>query len=709
MLHPNLTDFGYSRDNLFAVQQAMGSTMALVRNSREYVQLCHTHGLEAIYRKAGSDGQLSNPIIFVDRLISECPEADYLQLWNEVGLSDQHSQAVLDAADHANQRGYRVVGFNAATNTDPGLWLAQKSAVKSLLAGGNVPAFHLYLDGTHDSGGYGWRDLYAALGGKWFCTELGYIASIFDANTGWQGHISEEKYAQLLSEWDLPLDIEYFLYSLEHWPTNKADPGDFSYAASKIIVGAIKTFNGKTQPMVTTYDLADYICPAAGNPFTLTSNEACQSIKTSDNWIEFHKNKNCEEFYVTDTVIGRGADTSLLSRDGVHANGTFYVQYSGSQYGCPWAARHMKVGDVFHRNCRVVVYDYTGKVLSDSPNTQSDLALNAYHESITFPNGKSVQNVLEFQWGGDEVYYYAKGYGLVGWKNLKDGSLGNYLSVFGGNIQSIFPHAITRPAPPVDEVTPVIPTYPSPSALGNLLTGTVTKTTDPSGANLRQEPSVNSKVIGTVKVGDTLTYREHTYQGGSYSWYFSDSLSGWIANVISIGPVTTPPIKMLDVPYVSQLGNLANAKNNDCMYASALMWAKYKLKQSGYGDIPLLTVNLISNFIPGDTVMPVVTAEKVLDGLGLDYTYSNGLTLDRIRSEIDSGCPPILLINYKYLQASQVFGHYLIAVGYSATGFYLDDPYLTGERSFITNENLEKALTDVQPFASITHQGFCMN
>jgi len=106
------------------------------------------------------------------------------------------------------------------------------------------------------------------------------------------------------------------------------------------------------------FDLHQYLCPAAGISFLLSSQETMQSDICSDGWIEFRKNRHMEEFFVTDTVIGRGADTSMISDDGVHPVGTFYVQYTGEMYGCPWIARYMSPGERYHRECRVVVYNF---------------------------------------------------------------------------------------------------------------------------------------------------------------------------------------------------------------------------------------------------------------------------------------------------------------------------------------------------------------
>lgn len=194
------------------------------------------------------------------------------------------------------------------------------------------------------------------------------------------------------------------------------------------------------------YDTAQYLCPAAGTPFLLSSNETMHSLLVEDGWIEFRKNKHMEEFYVTEDVVGRGADTSLISSDGVNPTGQYYVQMTGDQYGAAWAGRFMSPGDAFHRECRVVIYQADCQVLNDY-HEASDLHLLEHIDSITFPGGAVAHDILLFAWGGQEGYLYGQGLGLIGWKNLTDGSFGNYLVAHNvAAPPAPFPHpCVTRP------------------------------------------------------------------------------------------------------------------------------------------------------------------------------------------------------------------------------------------------------------------------
>src|SRR5690606_28169969 len=107
------------------------------------------------------------------------------------------------------------------------------------------------------------------------------------------------------------------------------------------------------------------VCPPNGRSVRLSSDEYCRCVQSPDGWIEQRKNKHKEEFYVTDKFIGRGADSSLISKDGINPTGTFYILYTPEgKYGTNWCRREMSVNEEFVRDVQVVIYDYTGKELN---------------------------------------------------------------------------------------------------------------------------------------------------------------------------------------------------------------------------------------------------------------------------------------------------------------------------------------------------------
>ncbi len=318
------------------------------------------------------------------------------------------------------------------------------------------------------------------------------------------------------------------------------------------------------------YDLLYYICPPNGKAFLLSSSENCQSIQMSDGWIEFHKNRNMEEFYVTSTVIGRGADTSDLSRDGVHADGTFYVQYTATRahYGCAWAARFMEIGDQFQRQTHIAQYNHDMSTPMREYDESSTLKLTQHFDALPLPNGQVVRDVLEFEWidsggTGQELYYYANGYGLVGFKKLGAGA---YQTFFAAPIAAAmipFPHhgvnrpavalppivpapvppmpAISVPAPvPTPAPAPVPSTYPdgtNPAAMQINL---------PAGLWLHAIPNVGSDSrISLLAAGTLVTvYALPVVVADNYRWQrvtTQEGVQGWCAASVGDAPSFVPP------------------------------------------------------------------------------------------------------------------------------------------------------------------------
>jgi hypothetical protein len=307
---------------------------------------------------------------------------------------------------------------------------------------------------------------------------------------------------------------------------------------------------------MTVYDLAEYLCPANGKPILLTSGEHCQCVQCPDDWREQRKNALVEEFYVTSTAVGRGADTSDLWRPGNSYTGTFYVQYTllpnGTlRYGADWAERRMSVGDKYHRVCTVIVYDHTGKQLKRDDGIHSDLVLTDHHDGFTFPTGKRAFDVLEFQWGGEERYYYAKGFGLVGWMNLA-AATGNYLAEYNVAAPPA-PMPIPVKRPPIHEELPM-PDVPKPDGIG--VKATLTKTPG-AFVNVRSQPAATGVDVGDLRVNDVVQYYPDQLSNG---WVYvvkpAVGPEGWVSlqnGAVVFTPDSTPiaNIELTPEQYVS--------------------------------------------------------------------------------------------------------------------------------------------------------------
>lgn len=122
-----------------------------------------------------------------------------------------------------------------------------------------------------------------------------------------------------------------------------------------------------------------------------------------------------EELWADDNYIMRGTDTSP-------GNGQYYTLFdTPGTTGSKWAPRHWTVGGIYERNPLVIFYNKSNCGLAFSGTHRTWLKFVAYHESYTFQSGLTLPDVVELAWllspgaAPTELYFYAKGYGLVGW------------------------------------------------------------------------------------------------------------------------------------------------------------------------------------------------------------------------------------------------------------------------------------------------------
>jgi lysozyme len=124
---------------------------------------------------------------------------------------------------------------------------------------------------------------------------------------------------------------------------------------------------------------------------------------------------NWEELSYDGTFIFRRYDTS--QGEGLYYELTDDINSAWSK----WCARHMSVGESFNRNPHVIHYrDDTCEEIN-SGQTASIITLVAMHDEYQFFTGITLVDVIELRASGgglDERYWYAKGYGLVGFQDL---------------------------------------------------------------------------------------------------------------------------------------------------------------------------------------------------------------------------------------------------------------------------------------------------
>jgi len=133
------------------------------------------------------------------------------------------------------------------------------------------------------------------------------------------------------------------------------------------------------------------------------------------------KNQQWEELWADDQHVYRGTDTSP-------GNGRYYTLREGDRYGSKWARRFMSVGEQYRSNPTVTFYRKSDCRRTDEKGgiQESWIKLIAIHPQRTFRSGIRLNDVVEIgrllSPNGEpaERYFYARGFGLVGW----EGSIG---------------------------------------------------------------------------------------------------------------------------------------------------------------------------------------------------------------------------------------------------------------------------------------------
>jgi murein DD-endopeptidase MepM/ murein hydrolase activator NlpD len=137
--------------------------------------------------------------------------------------------------------------------------------------------------------------------------------------------------------------------------------------------------------------------------------ETFQSQRDGDWWFYQVKNSQWEQLYADNTYIWRGYDTSP-------GEGRFYIQWEPGQVRARWCPRNMRVGQAWVGAGHQVQFYRKSDCQPDpnnSGNATNTMRLVAWHTSKTW-NGITVPDVVEMT-NGTEVWFYARGYGLVAW------------------------------------------------------------------------------------------------------------------------------------------------------------------------------------------------------------------------------------------------------------------------------------------------------
>ncbi len=138
------------------------------------------------------------------------------------------------------------------------------------------------------------------------------------------------------------------------------------------------------------------------------------------------------------------------------------------------------------------------------------------------------------------------------------------------------------------------------------------------------------------------------------------------------------PVTLLPVPYVSQLGSVADAHSNDSGAASAVMIMRAYQKSSMTPDEFYTEFN-----IPGDPFLTVPQIQNALKTMGILTEFRSGLSVPDLFNLMASGKPAMVLIRYKVLyeagltEKSFQGPHVAVVVGLDPKYIYLHDPLYT--------------------------------
>jgi GH25 family lysozyme M1 (1,4-beta-N-acetylmuramidase) len=173
-------------------------------------------------------------------------------------------------------------------------------------------------------------------------------------------------------------------------------------------------------PQPGAVDLLDYLRAPNG---IMTDNDAkvfTQSYQygwiTDDTWVLIKGSDGkgtVEQYFYDNDYIYRTYDTSEDS-----TRGWWYAQFKDGHLGAPWIKRHMSIGESFTMSKQVEHYVWPCNVRIPMADVVDTIAFTAHYAEFTLPSGKVMHDVVELHWAqGGETYWFAKGRGLVGFKN----------------------------------------------------------------------------------------------------------------------------------------------------------------------------------------------------------------------------------------------------------------------------------------------------
>jgi hypothetical protein len=180
-------------------------------------------------------------------------------------------------------------------------------------------------------------------------------------------------------------------------------------------------------------DLVPYLLPSNLGPGengvlyeVQTFNGPQQRHQTQADFGAFYhtKDNEWEELTYNEQYIYRSIDTSPGEEGGIRRY--YELQDDLDRKWSHWCLRRMAIGTTYYRNPIVSFHNKDNCALLTQDHQQSLIKLLSVVGTMTFFTGITLSDVIILQWqevSGNplEDYYYAKGYGLVGWNSHIDG------------------------------------------------------------------------------------------------------------------------------------------------------------------------------------------------------------------------------------------------------------------------------------------------
>ncbi|MEP7291105.1 MAG: hypothetical protein ABI835_04950 [Chloroflexota bacterium] len=307
-------------------------------------------------------------------------------------------------------------------------------------------------------------------------------------------------------------------------------------------------------------DLLDYM-RGSGQLYELVntwgSSEICQT-QTEPRDVFFHvKNSQWEELWADDVFIYRGTDCSP-------GNGELYMLSENNHYGSAWVPRWFDLGQTFRRDATVIWRRKdNGQPVADKPtaNQVSYLRIERVYSQLTFQSGIQLQDVAELHAyvddGGKpasspwEKYFYARGFGLVGFEDM----YGTFKSWIAQKFSSqVMPQRVREVLPwlPPLQRRYYLPAVPSVTQAGQFKLTKMPST----WVNVRAYPNAYGKDIGDLKVDDVAML--YTPEAAGWVQAAKGDLRGWVSRqngAVTFTPTdTVPPIKPPELPPINPAG-----------------------------------------------------------------------------------------------------------------------------------------------------------